>query len=64
MLTKAYDKLLAKRAAFKLRGMYWYSWRDLPGGDQICAWCGHSGLLNLDGSPKPAWDAFTRIASG
>jgi hypothetical protein len=43
--------------------VFWYSWRDLPEGDLICAWCGHSGLLNLDGSPKPAWDVFTRMAS-
>ena len=63
-LTKAYDKLYAKRAAFKLRGIYWYTWRDQPGGDAICAWCGHAGLRNVDGTPKPAWDAFVRIASG
>ena len=63
-LTKAYEKLLAKKAAFKLRGIYWYTWRDQPGGDAICAWCGHAGLRNVDGTPKPAWDAFVRVASG
>jgi hypothetical protein len=55
---------LRKRRAFRLRGVFWYSWRDKDGGDQICAWCGHAGLLNLDGSPKPALDAFTRLAAG
>jgi polysaccharide biosynthesis protein PslG len=63
-LTKAYNKLVAKRATFKLRGIYWYTWRDQPGGDAICAWCGHAGLRNVDGTPKPAWDAFVRLASG
>jgi Glycosyl hydrolase catalytic core len=63
-LKKAYRKLERKRRAFRLRGVFWYSWRDRPGGEEICAWCGHAGLLNLDGSPKPAWDAFVRMASG
>jgi hypothetical protein len=64
LLAKAYRELDQRRRAFRLRGVFWYSWRDLPEGDLICAWCGHSGLLNLDGSPKPAWDAFTRMAAG
>jgi hypothetical protein len=63
-LQKAYRKLEKKRRAFRLRGVFWYSWRDKPGGDLICAWCGHAGLLNLDGSPKPAWDTFVRMAAG
>ena len=64
LLSKAYRKLDKKRRAFRLRGVFWYSWRDRPGGDLICAWCGHAGLLNLDGSPKPAWDTFVGMASG
>jgi hypothetical protein len=54
---------LRKRRAFRLRGVFWYSWRDTVGGDQICAWCGHAGLRNGDGSAKPAWDAFVKVAS-
>jgi hypothetical protein len=60
----ACDELLGKRRAFRLRGVFWYSWRDKDGGDQICAWCGHAGLRNADGSAKPAWDAFVKVASG
>jgi hypothetical protein len=60
LLEKAHDDLLRKRRAFRLRGVFWYSWRDKDGGDQICAWCGHAG----DGSAKPAWDAFVKVASG
>lgn len=68
LLEKAYDDLLRKRRAFRLRGVFWYSWRDKDGGDhggdRICAWCGHAGLRNADGSAKPAWDAFVKVASG
>ena len=64
LLEKAYDDLLPKRRAFRLRGVFWYSWRDKDGGDRICAWCGHAGLRNADGSAKPAWDAFVKVASG
>jgi hypothetical protein len=64
LLEKAYDELLANRRAFRLRGVFWYSWRDKDGGDQICAWCGHAGLHNADGTAKPAWDAFVRVANG
>ena len=64
LLEKAYDDLLRKRRAFRLRGVFWYSWRDKDGGDQICAWCGQAGLRNADGSAKPAWDAFVKVASG
>jgi hypothetical protein len=49
--------------AFRLRRVFWHSWRG-KGGDQICAWCGHAGLHNADGSAKPAWDAFVKVASG
>jgi len=49
--------------AFRLRGVFWHSWRE-KGGDQICAWCCHAGLRNPDGSAKPAWDAFVKVASG
>ena len=64
LLEKAYDKVLRKRRAFRLRGVFWYSWRDKGGGGRICAWCGHAGLRNADGSAKPAWEAFVKVASG
>jgi hypothetical protein len=64
LLENAYRKLERKRRSLRFRGVFWYSWRDRPGGDLICAWCGNAGLLNADGSPKPAWDAFVRMASG
>jgi len=51
-----------KRRKFRLEGVYWYSWRDKSGGELICDWCGYAGLRALDGSAKPAWKAFTRVA--
>jgi hypothetical protein len=51
-----------RRKALRLRGIYWYSWRDLDGGSGICDWCGHAGLRARDGSAKPAWRAFSRAA--
>jgi hypothetical protein len=49
---------------YHLRGVFWYSWRDKAGGDLICEWCGYAGLRALDGSAKPAWDAFSALANG
>lgn len=57
---KAYER---KQRAFRLRGVFWYSWRDRPGGDKICSWCGSAGLRASDGSAKPAWRAFKRVAT-
>jgi hypothetical protein len=45
-----------------LRGVFWYSWRDKPGGDLICEWCGYAGLRAKNGTAKPAWDAFVKAA--
>jgi hypothetical protein len=62
LLTRSFRFLERKRRAYRLRGVFWYSWRDKLGGENICDWCGHAGLRHGDGSPKPAWDAFVRVA--
>jgi hypothetical protein len=64
LLTKTLQKYQKKRAKLNLRGVFWYSWRDKPEGELICDWCGYAGLRALDGSAKPAWDAFVRFATG
>ena len=63
LLTKTLNKFEQKRGKLNLRGLFWYSWRDLAGGELICDWCGYAGLRTLDGSAKPAWDAFVAFAS-
>lgn len=51
--------LLERRRRWKIKQMVWFAWKDFH--QDLCGWCGGSGLLNLDGSPKPAWSRFTRF---
>jgi hypothetical protein len=62
LLKRALGSFEKRSRALKLRGVYWYSWRDMDGGDAICDWCGYAGLRARDGSAKPAWKAFSRVA--
>ena len=62
LLARTTRRLERRRRAFGVRAMFWYSWRDKPGGSAICSWCGYAGLRRADGSAKPAWDAFVRVA--
>ena len=64
VLTRALSAYKRERRSFHLRGVFWYSWRDKQGGDAICEWCGHAGLRAKNGSAKPAWRAFVRVARG
>ena len=59
-LRKIYGMLAANRGRFKIAGVIWYSWRDVPG----TIWFAHTGLFSLDFDPKPAWDAFTGLTGG
>ncbi len=62
VLARALSAYVRQRRTLNLRGVFWYSWRDKKGGDSICDWCGYAGLRTKDGEPKPAWDAFKRVA--
>jgi hypothetical protein len=60
-------RLLGKmRKKLRLRGVVYYSWRDLnpypPNYDDM--WGLHTGLLDLNGNPKPAYNAFGRAVAG
>ncbi|MGH2987551.1 MAG: hypothetical protein ACRDLO_12805 [Solirubrobacterales bacterium] len=63
LLKRAFASLHRKRRAWRVRGVYWYAWRDTPTADAICVWCPGAGLFALDGTPKPAWNALTTLAS-
>jgi len=63
-LTRALSEYKRRARSLNLRGVFWYSWRDLKGGDAICDWCGHAGLRTKSGEAKPAWDAFVKVARG
>jgi polysaccharide biosynthesis protein PslG len=62
LLTKSIKSLLAKRRAWRIRGVLWYAWRDTPPDGAVCDWCPSSGLRNQDGTAKPAARAFRRLA--
>ena len=53
-----------RKSRYKLRGVVYFSWRDgrpyAPAFKDL--WGLHTGLLRLDGSPKPAFNAFRRAA--
>jgi hypothetical protein len=62
LLKQAFASLHRKRRAWRVRGVYWYAWRDTPREDAICVWCPGAGLFLLDGTPKPAWNSLTTLA--
>jgi hypothetical protein len=64
VLSRALSQYKRRARSLRLRGVFWYSWRDLKGGDSICDWCGHAGLRTKRGEAKPAWDAFVKVARG
>jgi hypothetical protein len=59
-LRKTYNLLAKNRGRFRLSGVVWYSWRDLPGG----IWFNHTGLFTQTLDPKPAWNAFVGLTGG
>jgi polysaccharide biosynthesis protein PslG len=64
LLEQAFEMLAARRVAWNLAGVFWYSWRDPGYGYSNCTFCPAAGLLEADGTPKPAWHAFVEITGG
>jgi hypothetical protein len=62
MLRRVFTRLLEKAAAWDLRSLHWYAWRDTERGQSVCGWCGAAGLLNRDFTPKPAYRALRQLA--
>jgi hypothetical protein len=62
-LRAAYGYLLENQRRLNLKGVYWFSWKDLPGS---CNFCDSVGLFRAgEGfSPKPAWHAFVSLTGG
>ena len=59
-LRKSFGMLAANSRRFKIAGVIWYSWRDVPGR----IWFFHTGLFTSDFDPKPSWSAFTALTGG
>jgi polysaccharide biosynthesis protein PslG len=62
LLERSFGRLLRRRAAYHLRGAYWYAWRDTERGGAVCSWCAYSGLVSRDGSLKPAYEAMRTLS--
>ena len=63
-LREAFKFFLARRKAWKIPGVTWYSWRD---GDNpgACEWCPFSGLFPENSlTPKPAFRELTKLTGG
>jgi hypothetical protein len=63
-LRAAYERLLEMRRRWRILGAYWYTWEDEEKADPHCGFCQGAGLLRLDGTAKPAWFAYQRLAIG
>ena len=58
----AFQRLAAERQRLGIRGLVYFNWRDgrpYPGGRDFFGL--HTGLLDLEGQPKPALDAFRNV---
>jgi hypothetical protein len=53
------------RRKLRLRGLVYYSWRDARPYPPLYkdAWGLHTGLLDVNGNPKPAFGTFSRAAA-
>lgn len=59
LLRDAIATMQRARDALHLRGFVAFRWKDVALNDgQTDVWALHTGLLRVDGSPKPALDAF------
>jgi hypothetical protein len=65
LLTKSFRFALKNRKRYRLRGVFWFSWRDPPP-DQVgnCLLCKSFGLIGVDGVGKPALSAFVGFTGG
>jgi Beta-galactosidase len=65
LLRESFRFALKNRKRYRLRGVYWFSWRDLSP-DQVgnCLLCQSFGLIGVDGVAKPALGAFAAFTGG
>jgi Beta-galactosidase len=61
-LSRAFGRLARERKRWHVGGAYWFAWQDTATDDPLCVFCQHSGLFNVAGAPKPAWQALRRLA--
>ena len=64
LLADSFELLRDKRDDWRIEGVIWYQWKDLPDPVEGCTFCQLSGLLDAGDEPKPAFDAFTEFTGG
>lgn len=65
LLKQSFSLLIKKRGKWKIGGVLYYTWRDLPRNQSPCDWCASAGLFNTSGSkPKPAWKQYVKFTGG
>jgi polysaccharide biosynthesis protein PslG len=63
MLKDAYNLMLNHRAAWKIKNIFWYHWRDPKRSRASCTFCSSAALLNFNRTKKPAFTAFKSFAA-
>lgn len=61
-LSRTLGMLVAKRRAWRIAGVDWFSWQDGEVSDPYCTFCRYAGLVTVDRRPKPAWRAYRSLA--
>jgi polysaccharide biosynthesis protein PslG len=62
LLERSFELFRSKRKAWNLVAVDWYAWQDVDG-ENFCDFCRRSGLVNVEGQPKLAYDAFQEQAA-
>jgi hypothetical protein len=63
LITSSFDAIARLSRSLRIRGLVYYSWRDLPVYAGRNLWGQHTGLLTRDGLPKPALAAFEQAVA-
>jgi hypothetical protein len=61
-LDRAFAMLSGRGRAWRLGGVWWFSWRDADG--QSCQFCDSAGLLTGNREAKPVWYRFNAWTGG
>ena len=65
LLKQSFKLLIKKRGKWKIGGVLWYTWRDLPKNEAPCDWCATAGLFNTGGTKaKPSWKQYVKFTGG
>lgn len=60
-LTDAFKALKKASNKLNLVGITWFTWQD-TNSKLVCRFCQRAGLLDVQGKPKPAYNAFKKAA--